>query len=617
MPESFKNLVKFLKENNINVKGVIILSFIISTIGSVITVILPYIAKLEVDQLQYQNLFPALQLTPFGVFIVIVVAYILGEILNNIIWTILRIKKDFLEDRLKFEINKVMLKRFFDSQYWLFFDAELRRLLEEAFRKGGEIWQSIVGFADKILSTFITVVGISYVFWQVNEYILVILVVGALIEYWVDNYLEYILVKNEVKKLEKVRVLNWLNNQLLYFPVAIVTSGRGRYFLKRINSLSEDIIRLTNKDRRDRERVRNIKFTISSIVNGIVKIWVGYIIFYMWASIGVLTMTLMYTTQIYRIFISIFSFRKDYFQTLFELDFFNFFLEWLKDSKIWDIKSGDIKNIKVQDLRFKYPSTLPIKKKYMEIYQRYVNKVSGRDLGEIDYLSLEEKQNPWVLKWIDMDFEPGKVFGIVGKNWAGKTTLVNLFLRAFDTKGIFLNDKDIERFRRSFLTEKIGMIFQNVEILPLSIRENISLDKKIDDKKLWEILEKVWLKDKIQNLPDWLDTFLEDDTNFSWWEKQLLNFARILAQDYQVVILDEWTNQLDVENENNVIKILHEIKKDKIVIFITHRMSVMNKADFIYCLEDGVIESSGSPQELLQKDSLFKRFFEKEINRTL
>ena len=96
-----------------------------------------------------------------------------------------------------------------------------------------------------------------------------------------DNYLEYILVKNEVKKLEKVRVLNWLNNQLLYFPVAIVTSGRGRYFLKRINSLSEDIVRLTNKNRRDSERVWGIKFTINSIVAGIIKVWVGYTIFYM------------------------------------------------------------------------------------------------------------------------------------------------------------------------------------------------------------------------------------------------------------------------------------------------------------------------------------------------
>ena len=121
------------------------------------------------------------------------------------------------------------------------------------------------------------------------------------------------------------------------------------------------------------------------------------------------------------------------------------------------------------------------------------------------------------------------------------------------------------------------------------------------------------MKNKIKNNPKWLDAEIWNDIDFSGWEQQIICFIRLLLQDKKIIIMDEWTNQLDAENEILVMNELLKHKHDKIIIFVTHRMSTISKADEIYCLEDWIISDFWNHKELLQRENAYSRFYKAQV----
>ena len=130
---------------------------------------------------------------------------------------------------------------------------------------------------------------------------------------------------------------------------------------------------------------------------------------------------------------------------------------------------------------------------------------------------------------------------------------------------------------------------------------------------MWYYLEKFWLKEKIIKLKDWIHTELWKHVDFSGWELQIINFIRLLLRNTDIIIMDEWTNQLDAENEILVMNELLKNKHDKIIIFVTHRMSTISKADEIYCLEDWIISDFWNHKELLQRENAYSRFYKAQV----
>jgi ABC-type multidrug transport system fused ATPase/permease subunit len=137
--------------------------------------------------------------------------------------------------------------------------------------------------------------------------------------------------------------------------------------------------------------------------------------------------------------------------------------------------------------------------------------------------------------------------------------------------------------------------------------------EKVSDKKIVELLEKFHLKKKIFKNRQWLDAQIWYDNDFSWWEKQILVLIRTMLQDRKILIMDEWTNQLDAENEALVMNELLKNKSDKIIIFITHRMTSIRKADKIFCLEKWKITNKWTHAELLKSWNIYKEFWDKQV----
>jgi ABC-type multidrug transport system fused ATPase/permease subunit len=128
-----------------------------------------------------------------------------------------------------------------------------------------------------------------------------------------------------------------------------------------------------------------------------------------------------------------------------------------------------------------------------------------------------------------------------------------------------------------------------------------------------DCLDRFHLWEKIRKTSSGLDVTVGERTWFSGWQEQLLVLIRILLQDRPILIFDEWTNQLDADNELMVMDELLKNKQDKIIIFITHRMTTMRRADYIYCLEEGLITNQWKHDELLAKDSIYARFWKKQV----
>ncbi|MEI6729611.1 MAG: ABC transporter ATP-binding protein [bacterium] len=240
-----------------------------------------------------------------------------------------------------------------------------------------------------------------------------------------------------------------------------------------------------------------------------------------------------------------------------------------------------------------------------------------KELKELEDIFGKAAKNELVLKGLNITFEKGKIYSLVGYNGAGKTTLTKLLKRTIDpTRGeILVNGKSLTTVEPLYWKKYLASLEQeNFLWESLSIRDNLLLGqegKKVSDKEIFKALEKVGLKDKVKDL----DAIIGEGVELSGGQNQLLEIARVLIQKKPIVILDEGTNQLDAEKEAKIMALLQEIKQHSIVIFITHRMTTCRNADQILVLENGKLTSQGSPQELLKakKENLFQKFWKLQV----
>ena len=192
-----------------------------------------------------------------------------------------------------------------------------------------------------------------------------------------------------------------------------------------------------------------------------------------------------------------------------------------------------------------------------------------------------------------MKIRKGESCALIGKTGSGKSTIINLLCRFYETnKGkILVNGDDYKKYSISSLRNRIGYIMQDVQILPSSIIDNIRyVNKDIKISEIKDIFRRLKLHDKIMSLKDQYYTNIYDNADIlSTGERQLINFARIMAINPDVVVLDEVTSNLSIESEMLVGNAINEVIKGKIAVIIAHRLSTIEKCSKIVELSDGKI----------------------------
>ena len=237
--------------------------------------------------------------------------------------------------------------------------------------------------------------------------------------------------------------------------------------------------------------------------------------------------------------------------------------------------------------------------------------LSSRLQGQIDFKNLEFSYIPGevVIKDISLTVNPGETLAIVGPTGSGKSTLIKLLGRFYDIADntIFLDGTDLNKIHSKELRKRIGTVLQDFHIFSGTIFDNISLgDPSIDLKKVIEASKIVHADNFIQTLPLGYDTILsERGQNLSQGQRQLLAFARVLAADPEILVLDEATANIDTETELLIQDALEKITRGRTSIVIAHRLQTIQEADRVLVFNNGIIEELGSHEELLQANGLY------------
>lgn len=240
-------------------------------------------------------------------------------------------------------------------------------------------------------------------------------------------------------------------------------------------------------------------------------------------------------------------------------------------------------------------------------------------LGEIEFRHVwfaYEEEN-YILKDVSFVIHPGEKAAFVGATGAGKSTILNLIGRYFDIqKGqILIDGIDIHEIDLDVLRGAIGQVQQDVFIFTGDIKSNISLNNEaISPDDVRRAAEIVNADPFIQKLPHGYDEpVTERGSTLSAGQRQLLSFARTLAYDPKILVLDEATANIDTETETLITQTLARLMDGRTTIMVAHRLSTIQHADKIIVMHHGEIKESGTHQELLAKDGLYKKLYELQL----
>lgn len=243
-----------------------------------------------------------------------------------------------------------------------------------------------------------------------------------------------------------------------------------------------------------------------------------------------------------------------------------------------------------------------------------VNILGGIEFRHVWFAYEEEN---YILKDVSFVIHPGEKAAFVGATGAGKSTILNLIGRYFDIqKGqILIDGIDIHEIDLDVLRGAIGQVQQDVFIFTGDIKSNISLNNEaISPDDVRRAAEIVNADPFIQKLPHGYDEpVTERGSTLSAGQRQLLSFARTLAYDPKILVLDEATANIDTETETLITQALARLMDGRTTIMVAHRLSTIQHADKIIVMHHGEIKESGTHQELLAKDGLYKKLYELQL----
>nr|WP_249170643.1 ABC transporter ATP-binding protein [Porphyromonas levii] len=259
--------------------------------------------------------------------------------------------------------------------------------------------------------------------------------------------------------------------------------------------------------------------------------------------------------------------------------------------------------------RIKEIKTMPVQEGKQEMNPKDYN-IDFKDVvfGYEDYT---------VINGVSFTAKQGEVTALIGPSGSGKTTLTKLAARFWDIQQgkILLGGEDISLIDPETLLKNYAIVFQDVVLFNASIKDNIRIGKKgATDEEVSRVAKIARCDEFVDRMPEGLDTVIgENGERLSGGERQRISIARAILKDAPIILLDEATASLDVENESLIQEALSELIKNKTVVVIAHRMRTIRGADKIVLLNQGKIEAMGTDAELQMQSATYRKMLEKSM----
>lgn len=254
----------------------------------------------------------------------------------------------------------------------------------------------------------------------------------------------------------------------------------------------------------------------------------------------------------------------------------------------------------------KYDGTIPVEKRRDNKFKVQFEHVSFRYPGT----------DTDIIKDLNLEFVIGERMAIVGKNGSGKTTFIKLLCRLYDvTEGcIKVNDVDIRKYDYQEYCDLFSVVFQDFRMFAISVGENVAASVDVDQEKALDALDRAGLGERIQELPEGLDTYVGTDfnqsgVNFSGGEKQKMAIARSIYKNAPFIIMDEPTAALDPESECEVYAGFDRMVGSKTALYISHRLASCRFCQDILVFDKGQVVQRGSHEELERQEGLYRELW--------
>tara|TARA_B100001996_G_scaffold273684_1_gene214535 strand:+ start:1339 stop:3081 length:1743 start_codon:yes stop_codon:yes gene_type:complete len=266
---------------------------------------------------------------------------------------------------------------------------------------------------------------------------------------------------------------------------------------------------------------------------------------------------------------------------------------------------------------------LPVVDNQNEIQDNEADPVLQITNGTIVFKNVDFKYNKNIegpiLKSVNLKIEGGKMTALVGLSGSGKSTIMNLIPRFYDSISgdILIDDKSIYKSKISSLRKNISLVSQDTTLFDDTIKNNIAYaNQNVEEKDIIQAAKLSFAEEFINKLPDKYETVIgENGIRLSGGEKQRLSIARAMLKDSKIILLDEATSSLDADTENKIQKAISFLTKGRTTLVIAHRLSTILNSDRIYVVDNGTILDHGNHDELINNSKIYKNFYEKQLRR--
>lgn len=447
-----------------------------------------------------------------------------------------------------------------------------------AYNKCCDIYQGVLDISMQIIKSLLIIFSTVFILSWVNPWFFVFMCCFVLIQTFLSNKVKKLGYIFNKKSIKHQKHLNYLY-RLFYIPEYIRdlhTNSIFDFIFDKKNSEIQEMIHLTYTSKKQIAHISMLSTLISYFEMILVNGYLGYMVITgkIWVDMFITSQN-SYSQLENSIHGILDSFTKMYENDLYIKDYLSYMLN---DSEIINgevnINSEDIQTITFNNVSFSYPNT-----------------------------------NTFALNNVSFTIKKGEHIFIAGENGAGKTSIVKLLLRLYEpTSGsIEINEIGIKNYSVTSLRNCFSSLLQDSMMYAFSIRENLTFGKQIDEVEIKNILTRVRLLNKINNLKNKLDTPVSSQLNdegvdFSAGEKQLLILARNYLKRNLVYILDEPTSNLDVTMESNILNPILE-NNSSTLILISHNLNFVRQMDKIIFLQEGKVVETGTTQQLLNKEN--------------